>query len=65
MRCVNEPFGIGAFQTGQAHFEVCGDAESALGARTNADGCGHGGIRRNPQFLRGRNAFMAPMKHAA
>jgi hypothetical protein len=51
MRCVNEPFGIGAFQTGQAHPEISGDAESPFGAWTNADSRGHGGIRRNPPPL--------------
>jgi hypothetical protein len=57
MRCVHEPFGIGAFQTGQTHLEVGGNAESPLGAWTNTDGRGHGGIRRNPQFLRGRDGL--------
>ena len=57
MGSVHEPFGIGAFQTGQTHLEVGGDAESSLGARTNADGRGHGGIRRNPQFLRRRDSL--------
>jgi hypothetical protein len=45
MCCVNEPFGIGALQTGQTHLEVGGDAESFLRAWTNADGRSHGGIR--------------------